>query len=229
MKTKIFKITFIITIIVAIGIGGIIVYAVSGDNVNQSIKTTEANSDFKDSQFTGTVHQLLGDFIFVVADEADDMRDISSYVYVSLAFCGNETDIVAGDNVIVYYDGDVMAFAGMAQINNVFDIVITGNSGKSEEELRLSPPVFEKPNFPINENGQTYGSASACNYEDLPDLIQAVGTNGKEGYVYRTDLECEQPNNPEEAVEYVKRWQKSRTIPLYENDGITIIGDFKFG
>jgi len=70
--------------------------------------------------------------------------------------------------------------------------------------------------------------------EVLPELVAATGTNGKNGYVYQKDLDGELPKNPEEAVEYMKRLQKlndqgifTRTIPLYESDGKTVIGEFE--
>jgi len=84
----------------------------------------------------------------------------------------------------------------------------------------------------INENGNTYGSgADAPSYEEMPDLIRAMGTNGKEGYVYFKDLQGFIPNNPEEAVAYMIELEKtgfpSRFIPLYTQDGKTVIGEYE--
>lgn len=57
-----------------------------------------------------------------------------------------------------------------------------------------------------NEAGMTYGSASMFDYEEEPDLILVVATNGKEGYVKREDLHAaEAPAaNPEEAVQLMQ-------------------------
>jgi hypothetical protein len=84
------------------------------------------------------------------------------------------------------------------------------------------------PDYKVNNNGQTYGSAmlaSAKGYE--PNLISAVGEDGTEGYVYATDLNGRIPNTPEEAVELMAHRSDSRDIPLYKNDGKTIIGIFR--
>lgn len=82
--------------------------------------------------------------------------------------------------------------------------------------------------YPVNENGQTYGSAAdARNYEEEPDLISAYGSDGKTtGYVKKEDLQGPQPQNPEEAMQLMKD-AKPRDIPLYDVDGITVIGNFR--
>lgn len=102
----------------------------------------------------------------------------------------------------------------------------------------------------INKNGQTYGSGSVSDEEVanqiaqpivLPDLILAEGIDGTIGYVYKNDLDGEQPQNPEEAVEYMKKLEERyeemkqtgeeyvRIIPLYSEDGETVIGEFGVG
>lgn len=44
--------------------------------------------------------------------------------------------------------------------------------------------------YESNEAGQTFGScADVASYDDMPDLVLVVATNGKEGYVYRDALE----------------------------------------
>lgn len=85
-------------------------------------------------------------------------------------------------------------------------------------------------NYTKNENGLSYGSSMyATSLEDEPDLIQAYGTNGKIGYVLKNDLYGKMPASPNEAVEITIQNQKSgnRTIPLYEKDGKTVIGEFE--
>ncbi|MGL5378382.1 hypothetical protein [Clostridium sp.] len=66
---------------------------------------------------------------------------------------------------------------------------------------------------------------------ETKQLIAAEGQNGVEGYVLESDLYNEeiQPNTPEEAVKYSlkKKIQGDRFIPLYDNDGITVIGTYK--
>jgi len=82
--------------------------------------------------------------------------------------------------------------------------------------------------WPKNDLGVTYGSgADAVSYEDEPDLISVVATNGKSGYAYRTDLEGPVPSSPAAAVAQQKaRGDKPRVIPVYEVDGVTQIGVF---
>ncbi|MBH7954927.1 hypothetical protein I6A67_17235, partial [Clostridioides difficile] len=69
-----------------------------------------------------------------------------------------------------------------------------------------------------------------------PNLIYAQGENNVKGYVKKNDLydEENQPQNPKEAVAYMKEKRKlslntfyKNTIPIYDKDGITILGEFK--
>jgi len=90
----------------------------------------------------------------------------------------------------------------------------------------LSP--VQVPSFPKNENGQTYGAApDATSPETEPDLIKAIGVDGTYGYVMKTDLDGKMPKNPTEALEQQRNAPASRTIPLYDVDGKTVIGEFK--
>lgn len=85
------------------------------------------------------------------------------------------------------------------------------------------------PVFPTNENGQTYGSSAKCNsIETEPDLIQAIGIDGMEGYVLAKDLNGEMPKTPEEAIAMQKEFPADGIlIPLYAVDGKTVIGEFR--
>ena len=99
---------------------------------------------------------------------------------------------------------------------------------------------YPRPVFSTNENGETYGTCSGLDPEDWPDLIAAVGINGVDGYIRDSEAhpEEEQPKNPEEAVLYMKWLEEEmrnakesgleylRIIPLYAEDGITIIDQF---
>lgn len=104
--------------------------------------------------------------------------------------------------------------------------------------------------YNINKNGQTYGIGSVSD-EDvtnqmtqpiiLPELILTKGIDGTIGYVYKSDLDGEQPQNPEEVLEYMKRLEERyeemrqtgeeyvRSIPLYAEDGETVIGEVGIG
>jgi len=86
--------------------------------------------------------------------------------------------------------------------------------------------------YEVNENGQTYGSAlirDELGYE--PDLVSAMGVDGTLGYVYSVDLADDfMPSNPKEALTWqLENAGKSKTIPLYDSDGKSIIGEFFIG
>jgi hypothetical protein len=101
---------------------------------------------------------------------------------------------------------------------------------------------FAAPIYPLNENGQTYGADGPGRpYSIIPDLIAAMGIDGTNGYVYKTDLIKDPPKNPEEAIEYMRRQNEryeemqrtgeeyAEIIPLYAADGVSVIGEFGIG
>jgi hypothetical protein len=76
--------------------------------------------------------------------------------------------------------------------------------------------------------------SAAAGYNISPELVAASGMNGITGYLYQRDIDADSPNNPEEAVEYMKRLEElneqgifSKFIPLYGSDGFTVIGEFE--
>ena len=71
----------------------------------------------------------------------------------------------------------------------------------------------------VNANGQTYGVA---NDNGTPDLIAAIATNGKTGYVYARDLEQPAPTTLQSGAPP----GQTRTIPVYTSDGRTEVGQF---
>jgi hypothetical protein len=87
------------------------------------------------------------------------------------------------------------------------------------------------PNYPENENGKTYGSATdATSPETVPELISAIGVDGTKGYLLKKDYDGEQPKSPEEAIAIQNsRPPGGRDIPLYDVDGETVIGMFHVG
>lgn len=83
--------------------------------------------------------------------------------------------------------------------------------------------------YKINENGQTYGSDFyAESIEEMPDLVRVLGINGMEGYVYGTELQWE-PESLDEVLENINTGNGSRYIPVYLEDGVTIIDSFVIG
>jgi hypothetical protein len=95
----------------------------------------------------------------------------------------------------------------------------------------LHPSV--EPEFQVNQNGEAYGSLANVNTPGKePDLVLAKGEDGTEGYLRLKDMWGEQPNNPEEAIAYMKKQEEEKAsghkyIPLYASDGETVIGKFK--
>ena len=84
--------------------------------------------------------------------------------------------------------------------------------------------------YSTNESGQTYGSAVyASSWENEPDLILAEGENGVVGYVYKTDLDGPVADTIEEQLKIWDLNRRPRSIPVYESDGRTVIGEFIVG
>ena len=82
------------------------------------------------------------------------------------------------------------------------------------------------PTFGRNDDGQTFGSLKGVLDLDAPDLIQAVASDGTEGFVLKTDLIEPLPADPQEAVRLSEVKRSDRTIPLYDRSGKNILGWF---
>lgn len=81
--------------------------------------------------------------------------------------------------------------------------------------------------YSVNEAGRTYGSGSGRDIEEQPDLVLVEGNDGVVGYVYTDDLWGKEPSSIEEALE--GNSELPRDIPVYESDGVTVIGTFTIG
>jgi hypothetical protein len=90
------------------------------------------------------------------------------------------------------------------------------------------PLMAMSPPYPENANGMTYGSGAKVDQDDPgPDLVAAYGTNGRCGFIRAADREGDQPRDPEEAAEYMANLDpEGHDIPLYAQDGVTVIGWF---
>lgn len=89
-------------------------------------------------------------------------------------------------------------------------------------------------NWAINEQGESYGVQNA---NGTPDLVAVIATNGKTGYAHSADLADADGTqaatafkNPEEAL----AWQRAHkgmsfSVPVYESDGTTLLGEFIIG
>ena len=87
-----------------------------------------------------------------------------------------------------------------------------------------NPPASSDGSFPVNSHGQTYGSD--FDSRETPDLVLAIGDNGRRGYVNASELYGEPPKNAEEAAEQMKAAGSVRVLTLYAEDGETVLGTF---
>ena len=96
------------------------------------------------------------------------------------------------------------------------------------KDKEMTIPVEHRTEaYSVNTNGLTYGTAGDAPYaEDLPDLMLAVGDNGKLGYVYTEEL-FKGPETPEEVMAYMASINNGTYVPavinVYESDGVTVI------
>jgi hypothetical protein len=103
-------------------------------------------------------------------------------------------------------------------LSNGDQIVIHSLSGSNTN----SAPVW-----PTNANGQTYGSLSKSTSSATdPVLVQAIATNGKEGYVFSSQLNPPGPSSPAQALAQQAAKTTPQYIPVYAQDGTTVIGQF---
>lgn len=124
---------------------------------------------------------------------------------------------------MVYAAGEIDVYTGTKHIyEDVPESPYVG--GESARALGLA----EETSFPVNQNGDTYGTvrtAKIVGYK--PDLIAAVGNGGIEGYIRIEDM---RPNITCDAdIEaYYEKLDTDPDIPLYNLNG-TVIGSFTIG
>lgn len=88
----------------------------------------------------------------------------------------------------------------------------------------------DSPEYPSLTDGRTIGTLPTDDkplaVKDMPDLIKVSGDSGKLGYVTREDfLGGPAPSSPEEALAE-QADAKTETIPVYAEDGKTVIDTF---
>lgn len=91
----------------------------------------------------------------------------------------------------------------------------------NQQKLESENKKVQLGDFPINENGETYGISIITEdgeYID-PDLIEAIGEDNVEGYVKFEDIYGHDN-------EYNYKNPDRISVPLYESDGTTVIGEF---
>ena len=94
-------------------------------------------------------------------------------------------------------------------------------------------PLAKAPNagapsaFDVNESGQTfgdYGIGLRGDPEANPELIRVVGLDGVEGYAYTTEVFGVPATSLEEARSMTEETLKEKKVPVYDQDGKTVIG-----
>ncbi len=96
------------------------------------------------------------------------------------------------------------------------------------------------PVYPQNARGQTYGTdaptlvltaAQAGHVQPAnlttPTLVWVQATNGKSGFAYTQQLNGPMPKNPQQAIAMSN--EPPRSIPVYAENGTTVIGQFVVG
>ncbi len=84
------------------------------------------------------------------------------------------------------------------------------------------------PAWAVNSNGQTYGSLlNSTSSASDPELVQVIATNGKTGYVYSSQLNPPAPASPSAAIAQEEANTAGLFIPVYAQDGTTVIGQFE--
>jgi hypothetical protein len=125
--------------------------------------------------------------------------------------------------------------AGAVALGNASASSPTRPTGSSAPTVSLAPTattgsVAAGHAFPVNAEGQTYGSAAGLSPNELPDSILVRADNGRFGYILRSDFLG--PRLTREQVEsfptdaqgnYVS---PGRVVRVFAKDGATQIGVF---
>lgn len=88
-----------------------------------------------------------------------------------------------------------------------------------------SVPSEVKVESGVNSRGQTYGRGDTR--AESPDLVAAIATNGRVGYIKSEALNEKKPSSPAEAVRQSQSGN-APTVPVYDKDGTSVIGQFTF-
>ena len=105
--------------------------------------------------------------------------------------------------------GNTMSIADLVLVGDATSFVITASEGATWSVVANYAKTITTE-WGVNANGQTYGTP---NENGSPDLVAAQATNGEVGYILLDDT-----------------WREgSFTVPVYESDGETVIGEFVFG
>lgn len=116
----------------------------------------------------------------------------------------------------------------------VVGVVVGRSMAPAEAAPEAHAPVAEAPintgapiAFDVNESGQTFGDYGIGLRDDpeaTPELIRVVGLDGVEGYAYTTEVFGVPAASLEEAQSMTEESLEEKKLPVYAQDGKTVIG-----
>lgn len=108
-----------------------------------------------------------------------------------------------------YLSPSMLVLLGLVIVLFVGTQIAQAGSQPDQELKEKQSGYYEKEpaEYNINDEGLSMGTLKEVGpTDDLPDLIGAVATNGKSGYIYAYDFEnaAPTPASPEEAVKFME-------------------------
>lgn len=181
--------------------------------------------------YTGTATLQLG-------PAPDDATGLA----VSLHCLTPGTLTLTGGAGLTCYDFDFVQSAETPEFDGFFtpltaapngEFTVTATAG-SQWRAIVAYATSETTAWAENAARQSYG---IINENGNPDLIAVIASNGAQGYVHRGDLEDADGTTaqrsfatPEDALEGQKQNAGvTHTIPVYESDGTTLVGELDVG
>lgn len=102
-------------------------------------------------------------------------------------------------------------------------VKVTVNPARARWQLAVGYVHSVETAWGTNARGETYG---VQNSRGAPDLIAVIATNGRVGYANFKQIVGPLPSSPAQAA----HWHPlPRLIPVYQADGVTVIGQFRAG
>lgn len=110
-------------------------------------------------------------------------------------------------------------------------VKIYNGDGYNTYDCKATPnitPKAARDALHVNSSGELLGSELFLNELGIqPDLILAEGIDGTVGYVRNEDINCDTVSTLESAIAHGSG--STYFIPLYAEDGYTVIGQFRVG
>ncbi|MGO4699429.1 peptidase [Paenibacillus sp. 2TAB26] len=128
-----------------------------------------------------------------------------------------------GQGKVQYYNGN--GYVGI-ELTKSPNVILSNSSNKFSGTNQLPDNLKDQEEYAVNNNGETYGSGLLeSKIGEEPDLILAEGTNGVQGYVKADDLFPIASSLQEATISNSNG--DIQVISLYDQDGLTVIGEFE--